>query len=206
MRIPVVILTLLTLGGVASAQDAEKKQKAERPDKAAIRQKMSERRPEMGAAMARRLPVMMALDVDKDGALSASEIENASKTLAKLDKNGDGQLSAEELRPDVAAMAREGMPGKKGQDGGRSKEMMVRMFDTRDTDGDGKLTGDEIPERLQGMMSRIDENSDGSIDRPEMEKAAVRLAERNGQRSGEREGKDGAGVRPKRPTQEEPSN
>lgn len=206
MRIPVVILTLLTLGGVASAQDAEKKQKAERPDKAAIRQKMSERRPEMGAAMARRLPVMMALDVDKDGALSASEIENASKTLAKLDKNGDGQLSAEELRPDVAAMAREGMPGKKGQEGGRSKEMMVRMFDTRDTDGDGKLTGDEIPERLQGMMSRIDENSDGSIDRPEMEKAAVRLAERNGQRSGEREGKDGAGVRPKRPTQEEPSN
>ncbi len=206
MRIPVVILTLLTLGGVASAQDAEKKQKAERPDKAAIRQKMSERRPEMGAAMARRLPVMMALDVDKDGALSASEIENASKTLAKLDKNGDGQLSAEELRPDFAAMAREGMPGKKGQEGGRSKEMMVRMFDTRDTNGDGKLTGDEIPERLQGMMSRIDENSDGSIDRLEMEKAAVRLAERNGQRSGEREGKDGAGVRPKRPPQEEPSN
>ena len=55
MRIPVVILTLLTLGGVASAQDAETKQKAERPDKAAIRQKMSKRRPEMGAAMARRL-------------------------------------------------------------------------------------------------------------------------------------------------------
>ena len=44
-------------------------------------------------------PVMMALDTNGDGILSADEIANASASLLKLDKNGDGQLTMEELRP-----------------------------------------------------------------------------------------------------------
>ena len=45
------------------------------------------------------MPVMLALDANKDGALSASEIANATASLKALDANKDGQLTRDELRP-----------------------------------------------------------------------------------------------------------
>jgi len=42
---------------------------------------------------------MMALDTDKNGEISAKEIQNAAAALKKLDKNGDGKLTRDELRP-----------------------------------------------------------------------------------------------------------
>ena len=44
-------------------------------------------------------PVMEAIDTNKDGALSADELKNASKALAALDKNKDGKIDQEEMRP-----------------------------------------------------------------------------------------------------------
>ena len=44
----------------------------------------------------RMMPVLMALDTDQDGIISAAEIANAAAALLKLDKNGDNKLSAEE--------------------------------------------------------------------------------------------------------------
>jgi EF hand domain-containing protein len=44
----------------------------------------------------RMMPVLMALDTDQDGIISASEIANAATALLILDKNGDNKLSAEE--------------------------------------------------------------------------------------------------------------
>jgi len=42
-------------------------------------------------------PLMSVLDADKDGALSADEIENAGIALKSLDKNGDGKLTRDEM-------------------------------------------------------------------------------------------------------------
>jgi Ca2+-binding EF-hand superfamily protein len=44
-------------------------------------------------------PVMMALDTNHDGIISASEIKNAAASLKTLDKNSDGQLTEDEYRP-----------------------------------------------------------------------------------------------------------
>ena len=44
-------------------------------------------------------PLMIALDTDKDGVLSAEEIAAASENLKKLDKNGDGKIDRMELSP-----------------------------------------------------------------------------------------------------------
>lgn len=44
-------------------------------------------------------PVMLALDANQDGALSAGEIANAPASLKALDGNADGKLTREELRP-----------------------------------------------------------------------------------------------------------
>ena len=60
-------------------------------------------------------PVMTALDLDGDGALSAKETAAAPESLRGLDRNGDGTLSAEELRPDGPPG---GGPGGRGGPGG----------------------------------------------------------------------------------------
>ncbi|MES2920064.1 MAG: hypothetical protein V4819_00855 [Verrucomicrobiota bacterium] len=44
-------------------------------------------------------PLLAALDLDEDGALSADEIEDAPLSLASLDKNDDGTISRKELNP-----------------------------------------------------------------------------------------------------------
>jgi hypothetical protein len=48
-------------------------------------------------------PVLAALDTDRDGAISAREIRNASAALKRLDLNGDGQLVPVEVAPESAA-------------------------------------------------------------------------------------------------------
>lgn len=42
---------------------------------------------------------MRALDVDRDGELSAGEIGNAATALLRLDEDGDGILKGGELHP-----------------------------------------------------------------------------------------------------------
>ena len=44
-------------------------------------------------------PIIVALDLNHDGVISADEIAKAAESLKKLDKNGDGQLTPDELRP-----------------------------------------------------------------------------------------------------------
>lgn len=224
MKISRIVCTLLALSVVSTAASAQeqKKSAADRSGNAgAARERMREARPDMARLMAQRNPLMMVLDVDKDGTLSAAEIENAATVLLKLDRNGDGILSAEELRPDFGAMVRDGQMAdarpRDGQPGpgagagpgagsGRSPEMVARMFEQRDQNGDGKLSGDEIPPWMKESLARIDEDGDGSISKSELQKAMARMAERMGQggpQRGTQRAADGSGVRPKRPATEE---
>lgn len=44
-------------------------------------------------------PLLVALDANHDGVISADEIARASTALLTLDKNHDGQLTPDEFRP-----------------------------------------------------------------------------------------------------------
>ncbi len=205
MRIQVFVGAFLCAGMVSSSLfSQEEKGKREGFDGKAremMQRRAAEGGPGMPGAMLANLPIMAALDADKDGSLSVSEIANASKALMSLDKNGDGILSSEVMRPAINPMA--GGGPRPGEGSPQNPEMMARMFDSQDANKDGKLTGDEIPERMRERVAQIDEDGDGAINRSEMQKVMARMA--GGGKGGDRPGqggKDGSGVRPKRPGQE----
>jgi hypothetical protein len=73
------------------------------------------------------LPVLAALDANKDGKISAKEIENAAAALKTLDKNGDGELTEEEVRPNFGGGrggpgGRGGSQGRGGQSGANGRD------------------------------------------------------------------------------------
>ena len=162
---------------------------------------------DMGRMM-QMMPVLAALDADKDGVISRSEINNAAAALRKLDKNGDGELDAEEMRPtrSEGGRSRGGAPdgGPGGERGGRSGGaggMMDRIM-SQDKNQDGKLSKDEVDERMLPMFDRLDANSDGAIDKSEIEAAAARMGGSRGGRGGPGGpgGNQGGGQRPQRPS------
>jgi hypothetical protein len=61
--------------------------------------------------------------------------------------------------------------------GGRGPRMTVdEMFQRDDKNKDGKLTKDEVPERVWSRISRADTNGDGAITKDEMKAAREKAA------------------------------
>ncbi len=145
--------------------------------------------------------LMTALDANKDGKLSAKEMDGAVAALQKLDKNKDGKLSKEEIGwPPAGGFGGGrggppgfggGFPGFGGEGGGRpqrpdpdgnpqtqSKANRPSIFapgrlKQLDRNNDGKITKVEIPKRLQDLVfGRADTNKDGVIDAKELSKFA----------------------------------
>ena len=42
-------------------------------------------------------PIILALDLDKDGQISAAELKNATQSLSALDSDSDGKISRKEM-------------------------------------------------------------------------------------------------------------
>jgi Ca2+-binding EF-hand superfamily protein len=95
--------------------------------------------------------LMERYDANRDGALSQEEIDtNRTQWHGEFDKDKSGDLALAEFEA-LWLKAR--------------REMMVREFQEFDRDGDGKLTLDEYKAPLNAMVSRLDRNGDGLINR-----------------------------------------
>jgi Ca2+-binding EF-hand superfamily protein len=112
------------------------------------------------------------LDANKDGYVTPDEVTEQQRALydrmlRTSDKDGDKKLSKEEflagLRPDetprqpLAGGA--GFGGPRGDKGGDPREFFSRL----DANKDGKLSKDEMPERLRENFARLDSNGDGFV-------------------------------------------
>jgi Ca2+-binding EF-hand superfamily protein len=102
----------------------------------------------------------------------------------RLDRNGDGKVTVEEtpagMRPVVRGMLRR---AGKGEDGSLTLDEFKKLspqrgeetpkatgkslFDRLDTNGDGKLTREELS-RAAELFSTLDANQDGTLDRREL--------------------------------------
>lgn len=105
-------------------------------------------------------PLLMALDTNHDGVISAQEIAAAPESLRSLDDDEDGQLSARECM-------------EAADEKGPSLKQMVKMLMAHDKNGDGKLQRSELPERMQGLFDRGDLNKDGVLTMDEIRKLAA---------------------------------
>lgn len=166
INLAIAVLAVASIGTMVSAQ-APAGGQGERPREGGPGGPGGERRGGPGGFL-RRIPVMMALDQNKDGELTADEIAKASTSLLTLDKNKDGKLGEDELRPNM-----EGGPNNAPS----AAELVTRLLEF-DTNKDGKLSKAEAPGRLQGIFERADENRDGFLTRDELTKYAESQAAR----------------------------
>jgi Ca2+-binding EF-hand superfamily protein len=120
-------------------------------------------------------PIILALDTDHDGKFSIEEIAAASVGLISLDADHDGQLTSLEYLPSQSDPA-----------ANKPDETVQRLM-SLDKNGDGTLTKDEVPERLQGLFARTDTNHDDKLTPDEIRASASTQAGPSGraQRSGE---------------------
>jgi Ca2+-binding EF-hand superfamily protein len=167
-----LLIALATTAGFAGAQDRRPEGERER-----------ERRPEGG--MVRMNPLFAALDTNGDGVIDAEELAAATASLQKLDRNHDGKLTEDEVRPAFGGRGPggpggPGMRGGPGGPGGMSVDDIVARMMQFDKNADGKLSKDELPERMAGMMERGDVDKDGFLTRDELVKLAQAQAARGG--------------------------
>ena len=110
--------------------------------------------------------VLQALDTNRDGQLSAAEIEAAPASLLVLDRNHDGQVTPGEYNPKL-------------EDTAAGDEMVARMM-ALDRNGDGVLSRDEVPARMQAMFDRGDTDHDGKLTQVEIRAMAAGQADPQG--------------------------
>ncbi len=95
--------------------------------------------------------MMQRFDANKDGKLTQEELDGARKTLlARHDGDKDGKLSLAEFEKLWLEVKR---------------RRMVRSFQRIDEDGDAAITLDEFLKPYAKMISRLDRNEDGVLDK-----------------------------------------
>ncbi len=104
-------------------------------------------------------------DSNGDGEITPDELPQRVQRMMQLDLNGDGVLTREELSQGPPGGGFGGGPGMApGGPGARAE----RMFERFDTDSDGTVTKDELPDGMQQFMERFDRDGNGVVTEDEV--------------------------------------
>jgi hypothetical protein len=111
-------------------------------------------------------------------------------------------LSEQEFKTFTAGLDRRPGPGRGGRGAagrrGVTVDQIVERILSFDKNKDGKVTKDELPERMQDLIAKGDTNKDGALDKDEIKKLATDLARDGSFRGFEGRGGPGGGLRPGR--------
>ncbi len=105
----------------------------------------------------------MTWDANGDGVITRDEApEQMRNRFDRIDANGDGMLETDELENVPTPWRGRGGPRAPGS----GPAERLRQFDA---DADGRITRDELPDRMERVLARFDTNGDGVIDAAELE-------------------------------------
>ena len=148
---------------------------------------------------------LRSMDVNKDGKIAKDELpERMQSILTRVDTNKDEVIDEQELktledrfkgnaaqRPQANGQPADrpqgqrpqGQPPAQAQQGQqRTIGGFIARLREMDTNKDGIISKDEIPERMQSILTRVDTNNDDSIDEKELKALATRVGGNPGQR------------------------
>ena len=118
---------------------------------------------------------IMTWDANGDGVITRDEApEQMRNRFDRIDANGDGMLETDELEHLPSTGRGRGGPRGPGSDPAER----LKQFDA---DADGRITRDELPERMERVLDRFDTNGDDVIDAAELE-AMTEMTDRMRQR------------------------
>lgn len=138
---------------------------------------------------------MAALDTDKNGILSSTEIAAAVTSLKTLDRNKDGSIQPDELRPPNDRDGRPTETSDRGRaDRSNGGNAFVERVMARDADKDGKVSKEEAGEQMANFFRNMDSDKDGFLTKSELEEMSKRF-QRSGNRGGGG-GRAGGGQQP----------
>jgi len=106
--------------------------------------------------------VSFLLDANKDGVLSASEIDAAPAAFLNLDKNNDGQIAANELCPAGLGPRGAGCPWGFQGNGVPPAGAQTVLIAVLDADGNGAISPEEAA-AAGAALRKLDRNSDGQL-------------------------------------------
>src|SRR5262249_7298877 len=132
-----------------------------------------------------RLPADAPSGSGATGRSAGGKCDKSSQVRAEGQRGDRGSAVADDQGGGKAGKGRKGKGGKAAQFGGGkgrgkggrglSVDQIVERLMSFDKDNDGKLTKDELPERMQGLIARGDTNKDGALDKEEIRKLASTL-------------------------------
>ncbi len=157
------------------------------------------------------MPSFADFDTDGNGIITQAEIDaiGAAK-FAESDTNGDGFLDTDELSAKMTdrgenrrgggrghgGNGQKGQHGGEGQQGNGDPELMeaqraermelatTHMLQRADTDGDGKLSMDEVrPPKAGQMFERLDADDNGEVSQAEWDAAMSQRGNHRGNRN-----------------------
>lgn len=121
-----------------------------------------------GCCSVENSPVILALDLDKDGVISALEIKNAVSSLTALDSDGDGKLSSGEIHAKSNFSQVNAPVTSKLQLGVTTDYYIERMMFQFDENNNNQLERSEMPESMISVLDRIDTNQDDVMTEEEL--------------------------------------
>ena len=152
---------------------------------------------------------LRSLDANKDGKIAKDELpERMQSILTRVDTNKDDFIDEQELktledrfkgnaaqrpqgngqpadrpqgqRPQGRASGQPTPQAQQGQQ--RTVGGFIARLREMDANQDGKISKDELPERMRSILTRVDTNNDDSIDEKELEALAKRFSNNAGER------------------------
>lgn len=101
-----------------------------------------------------------------------------------MDRNNDGKLDKEEIEQMVQRRAPQGRQS--GQPQQFNPQAIKERIMSSDTDGNGLISREELPEQMQRRFEQMDANGDGTVDESEVdEMLRNRPSQPNRQRGGQ---------------------